>query len=61
MSYSSAIGRRISTTQMHFAFMFSLVIAILAVVSLFVAIPFVSDYAFWFAVLAYVLLAGSRK
>ena len=45
---------------MHFAFMFSLVIAILAVVSVFIAIPFVSQYAFWIAVLAYVLLAGTR-
>jgi hypothetical protein len=38
----------------------SLVIAGLAVVSVFVYIPIVSDYAFWFLVWAYVMLAGHR-
>jgi hypothetical protein len=38
----------------------SLVIALLALVAVFVYIPFVSDYAFWFMVSAYVMLAAHR-
>jgi hypothetical protein len=38
----------------------SLVIALLALVAVFVYIPFVSDYAFWFMVAAYVMLASHR-
>jgi len=38
-------------------FILSLVLAVLAVVGIFVEIPFVSMYAFWVAVLAYVVLA----
>ena len=35
-------------------------VAILAVPSVFIEIPIVSNYAFWFAIAAYVVLAGSR-
>ena len=38
-------------------FILSLVLVVLAVVGVFVEIPFVSMYAFWVAVLAYVVLA----
>jgi len=38
----------------------SLIIAILAIVAVFVYIPFVSEYAFWFLFAAYVSLAGHR-
>jgi hypothetical protein len=38
----------------------SLIVAGLAVVAVFVYIPFVSDYAFWFVAAAYVMLAGYR-
>jgi hypothetical protein len=38
-------------------FILSLILAVLAVVGIFVEIPFVSMYAFWVAVLAYVVLA----
>ena len=38
-------------------FILSLVLAVLAVVGIFVEIPFVSMYAFWIAVLSYVVLA----
>jgi len=38
-------------------FILSLVLIVLAVVGIFVEIPFVSMYAFWVAVLAYVVLA----
>lgn len=39
-------------------FLISLALAILAVVGLFVLIPFVSVYAFWFAIAGYVVLAA---
>jgi hypothetical protein len=38
----------------------SLLIAILSIVAVFVYIPFVSEYAFWFLFAAYVSLAGHR-
>ncbi len=38
-------------------FILSLVLVVLAVVGVFVEIPFVSMYAFWIAVLAYAVLA----
>ena len=40
--------------------MISLIMVGLAVVAVFVHIPFVSEYAFWFAVAAYVMLAAYR-
>ena len=45
---------------MNFGFVVSLLLVILAVVSVFIEIPLVSNYAFWFAIGAYMLLAGSR-
>jgi hypothetical protein len=33
---------------------------ILAVVGVFIQIPIVSDFAFWFAIGAYIMLAGTR-
>ncbi len=42
------------------AHIISLIIAILAIIAVFVYIPFVSDYAFWFLFVAYVSLAGHR-
>ena len=38
----------------------SLVIALLALVAVFVYIPFVSDYAFWFMTAAYVMVVTHR-
>jgi len=38
----------------------SLAVAFLALVAVFVYIPFVSEYAFWFMFAAYVCLAGHR-
>ena len=43
-------------TQMMF--LISLGLAILAVLGLFVTIPFVSFYAFWVAIIAYIVLAA---
>jgi hypothetical protein len=45
---------------MNFAVALSLVMAILAVVSVFIEVPFISDYAFWVAVVAYIILAQAR-
>jgi len=44
---------------MKFGLAFSLILVGLAVVGVFIEIPFVSEYAFWVAVSAYVLLAAS--
>jgi hypothetical protein len=45
---------------MNFGFIASLVIAILGIVGVFIAIPIISDYAFWVVVVAYIVLAGTR-
>jgi hypothetical protein len=45
----------------NFGFVLSLVLVILAVVGVFIEIPLVSNYAFWFAIGAYILLAGSTS
>jgi hypothetical protein len=39
----------------------SLIVLILAVLGVFVEIPIVSNYAFWLAVAAYIILAGSHR
>jgi hypothetical protein len=44
----------------NFGFVLSLVLVILAVVGVFIEIPIVSNYAFWFAIGAYIMLAGTR-
>ena len=44
----------------NFGFVLSLVLVILAVVGVFIEIPVVSNYAFWFAIGAYIMLAGTR-
>jgi hypothetical protein len=38
-------------------FVFSIVIAVLAIISAFAAIPYVAEHGFWIAILAYVVLA----
>jgi hypothetical protein len=47
--------------MINFGFFFSLILALLAVAAVFIEIPFVSNYAFWFAVAAYVILASSHR
>jgi hypothetical protein len=44
----------------NFGFVASLLVIITAVLSVFIEIPIVSNYAFWFAVGAYIMLAGTR-
>ena len=39
-------------------FWIAVIIAILAIIGTFVAIPVISQYAFWVAILAFVVLAG---
>jgi hypothetical protein len=46
---------------MGFGFMISLVMTLLAIVSVFIFIPLVSEYAFWIVVAAYIILGGSRR
>lgn len=46
---------------MNLLYVLSLILAGLAIVSVFIEIPFVSQFAFWVAVAAYVILAGMRK
>jgi hypothetical protein len=43
----------------NFGFVASLIVVILAVLSVFIEIPIVSNYAFWFAIGAYSMLAGT--
>ena len=43
----------------NFGFVASLIVVILAVLSVFIEIPIVSNYAFWFAIGAYIMLAGT--
>jgi hypothetical protein len=45
---------------MNFAFALSLILMGLSVVGVFIEIPFVSEYAFWFSVAAYIILAAIR-
>ena len=52
---------RPSGMQMSFGYMASLVVAIVAVVAVFVEIPIISDYAFWVLVGAYFILHGILK
>jgi len=47
--------------RLHVWFLLSLIMAISSVVSVFVFIPFVSAYAFWVVVGAYLILASSLK
>ena len=44
---------------MKFGLAFSLILVGFAVVGVFIEIPFVSDYAFWVAISAYIILAAS--
>jgi hypothetical protein len=50
-------GRRI----VNFGFALSLVLAGFSVVGVFTEIPFVSNYAFWIAIGAYVILAATQR
>jgi hypothetical protein len=54
----SAGASRSEALTINFVFVFSLILAGLAVVGVFIEIPFISNYAFWVAIAAYVLLAG---
>jgi hypothetical protein len=53
-------SQRKEICAVNFGFVLSLVLVILAVVGVFIEIPLVSNYAFWFAIGAYIMLAGSR-
>jgi hypothetical protein len=40
-------------------FILALIIAVLALIGHFVLIPFVTEYRFWFAIVAYLVLAAA--
>jgi hypothetical protein len=56
-----AIGKGEAAMTLHapamWVFILSLILVVLAVVGIFVEIPYLSMYTFWVAVLAYVVLA----
>ena len=41
-------------------FIISLILAVLALIGHFIAIPFLTAYAFWIAIIAYVVLAAGN-
>ena len=53
-------SQRKEICAVNFGFVVSLLLVILAVVSVFIEIPLVSNYAFWFAIGAYIILASSK-
>jgi hypothetical protein len=55
-----ASSQREEICAVNFGVIVSLLTVILAVLSVFIEIPIVSNYAFWFAIAAYIVLAGSR-
>jgi hypothetical protein len=44
---------------MNFAYAFSLALILVAVLGVFIFIPYVSPFAFWFSAAAYVVLAST--
>jgi hypothetical protein len=57
-----AAGRVVTEGKfaVNLAFIISFIVAGLAVVGVFIDIPMVSNYAFWFAIAAYIILASSK-
>jgi hypothetical protein len=45
---------------MHWVFLIALVTAILAILGVFIEIPFISEYAFWVMTAAFLMLASTR-
>lgn len=45
---------------MNLLYVLSLILAGLAIVGVFIEIPFVSQFAFWVLIVAYTILAGMR-
>jgi hypothetical protein len=54
------LSQRKEIRALNFGFVFSLLLVILSIVGVFIEIPLVSNYAFWLAVGAYIILAGTR-
>jgi hypothetical protein len=61
MSAGQRAGGKGEIMKLHapamWVFIVSLIIAVIAVIGVFTAIPFVSTYGFWVAIVAYVVLA----
>jgi hypothetical protein len=58
-SCDTITGRSSVGVDMHFGVALTLVLALFAVVGVFIEIPFVSNYAFWIMTAAYVILLSS--
>jgi hypothetical protein len=56
-----ASSQREEICAVNFGVIVSLLLVILAVLSVFIEIPIISNYAFWVVIAAYLLLAGSRS
>ena len=46
--------------MIDYVFLISLILTMLAIIGVFVEITFISSYAFWVAIAAYILLASHR-
>ena len=53
-------GNWLGGRTLHPLFTISLIIAMLALVGVFIEIPFVTNYSFWVLFAAYILLAGKE-
>ena len=51
---------RLGRLQMRWVHLIALVIGIMAILAVFIEIPFVSEYAFWFMTVAFLMLASHR-
>ncbi len=51
---------RFGGLQMRWVHLIALVIGIMAIVGVFIEIPFVSQYAFWVMTVAFLMLASTR-
>jgi hypothetical protein len=56
----SPIWVQLGRTALNPVFTASLLLAALALVGVFIEIPFISNYAFWVLMAAYIMLAGRR-
>ena len=61
-SFNQGFGRFVAARgdMLNIWVVVSILAVILAVPSVFIEIPIISNYAFWFVIAAYLLLAGSR-
>jgi len=61
-SFNQGFGRFVAARgdMLNIWVIVSIMVVMLAVISVFIEVPIVSNYAFWFVIGGYLLLAGSR-